>query len=328
MKNNRTVRSKSLTNGKIELIGLALVIVGNIIYSNAGTLGDAGLPFYLVTSFLGLFFIVYGCASGIIDRFRRKKTRKFAVGLESNEPSIALIPKPNKEMLGSQDLAYTHQYVRSSKHRVYITILTCFIAFLILVLIVVILILSLQSSNNEVLKPSETSLPATSNLAKKTLVDSEIILGINSERQKVGSGNLSYSSMLVNAANSKTVDMITSGDFSIGNSSSITSYLANAGYEVGYAQIWIQQIATQMSSDEVVSELFKNTDSKEQILDGRYKDIGVAIKPVNKNGITSVVVIYTAFPQAPTPVRTYVPAPTTVNCTSNYIGNTIYTSCY
>jgi hypothetical protein len=185
-------------------------------------------------------------------------------------------------------------------------------------------------------KKSQKTTTSLSQPAAKTMTDSDIIQMINAERQKVGSNPLSYNGSLVNAASAKANDAKTSGDYSPGTSASIGGYLSSAGYKSDGAYLWVNPITLVWSSSDFVNWIMGSQSTKNILLDGQYKDIGLTITPVNSKGVTSLVTILVAKPYvAPTtvytPAPTYRPVytpPTFIHCSSYSIGYTIQTNCF
>ena len=171
-------------------------------------------------------------------------------------------------------------------------------------------------------------------MAKKSLVDTEIISAINTERQKVGSPPVAYNSVLVNTSAKNAEDAKKSQDYKPTN---LDAYVKQGGYAGGVSQ-FVYPVRALISSTEFVNLILSEQSNKNLILDSKYKDVGVSILPVNDAGVSSVIVLYVGAPapvstQQPTRTIVVTPVPTiyippSIHCTSTEIWGTVHTDCY
>lgn len=113
----------------------------------------------------------------------------------------------------------------------------------------------------------------------------------NAQRQSSGLGSLTYDSQLAAAALSKAQDMLAKGYWSHFGPSGETpwTFVLNAGYQYEYAG---ENLAKNfMDSGSVVNAWMNSETHRANILNGNYKDIGVAILNGNLSGEDTTLVV-------------------------------------
>lgn len=113
----------------------------------------------------------------------------------------------------------------------------------------------------------------------------------NAQRQSSGLGSLTYDSQLTSAALAKAQDMIAQGYWSHFGPSGETpwTFILNAGYQYEYAG---ENLAKNfMDSGSVVNAWMNSESHRANILNGNYKDIGVAILNGNLSGEDTTLVV-------------------------------------
>ncbi len=183
--------------------------------------------------------------------------------------------------------------------------------------------------------PQTPAEPQKKPLETKELVDTDVIQALNSERAKVGSPAVSYNALLVSAASEKAKNSIDTNDYTPGSGDAINTFPTKVGYSSAGMGLFIYPVRTPMTGADFVNMALQNASNKQILMDGKYKDVGVALVPVNKNGISNVVTLYIGAPyqqQAQsTPTTRYVPtytAPRSIHCSSYELLGSIQTNCY
>ena len=155
------------------------------------------------------------------------------------------------------------------------------------------LLLSLQQSKTDAGITLPTLDPTEILNTGDSLTADSIAKAINKERAKANLSPLIISTELQTAANNKAIDTFSSGLWSENGSGgkSEWSFITNAGYQYEYAGLDMAK-NFQTTSDVINSWMsFSNNNDRENILNSRFTDIGVAVKTGIFSGENTTIVI-------------------------------------
>ena len=154
-----------------------------------------------------------------------------------------------------------------------------------------------------------------------SITPSVIIHFTNQARSTQGLGALTTNTALAKAAQAKANDMIAHDYFAHTSPSKVTPWywFSQAGYR--YTSAGENLAIDYVSSEDVVTAWMNSPSHRKNILQSKYKDIGVAVVTGDMNGVTSILVVQlfgaptkTATKIAPAPVK-QTPNPVTTKTT-------------
>lgn len=113
----------------------------------------------------------------------------------------------------------------------------------------------------------------------------------NIERQNAGFGKVTYNSVLSEAAAAKAADMFAHNYWAHVSPTGTEpwSFISSSGYNYQHAG---ENLARDFSnSKDIVSAWMASSTHKKNLLDGRYKDIGIAVMDGYINGVETTIVV-------------------------------------
>lgn len=113
----------------------------------------------------------------------------------------------------------------------------------------------------------------------------------NTERQNAGLGKVTYNSVLSEAAAAKAADMFANNYWAHVSPTGTEpwSFISSSGYKYQHAG---ENLARDFSnSKDIVSAWMASSTHKKNLLDSRYKDIGIAVMDGYINGVETTIVV-------------------------------------
>ncbi len=142
-----------------------------------------------------------------------------------------------------------------------------------------------------------------------SISESELLVLVNQKRQENGLPSLELNSALSDAARRKAADMLEKNywaHFPPDGSTSPWGFIRAAGYNYLYAGENLAKGYTESSS--TVNAWMDSQTHRDNILSGKYKDVGFAILPGTLQGEETVLIVE-MFGSQPTPALAAAPAP-------------------